>query len=167
MDDARHPFTPRARTMWRAVLCAALLPALLTPLVGHTQEIYKSVDDSGHVIYSDRGNSKTAPKTSIHVEPPDTANAARLAKEQQLLDADEKQRKSQQALDDKGKAQQEAKARQRQQRCQSAKDRYYSMKDATRLFSRDADGNRVYYSDEDADKRREEARRTMQTACAD
>lgn len=165
MDDAPSPFAFAARTIRGAVLCASLLPALLTPLVGHAQEIYKSVDANGNVVYSDRGNSKTAPKTSIHVEPPDAANAARLANEQRLLDADEQHRKAQQALDDKGKAQQEAKERQRQQRCQSAKDRYYAMKDAGRLFTRDADGNRVYYSDEDADKKREEARRTMQAAC--
>ena len=163
MDEARHPFTSWAGTVCGALLCTALL----APLVGHAQEIYKSVDANGHVVYADRGNSKTAPKTSIHVEPPDAANAARLAKEQQLLDADEQQRKAQQALDDKGKAQQEAKARQRQQRCQSAKERFYSMKDAGRLFTRDADGNRVYDSDEVADKKREEARRTMQAACAD
>ena len=161
MDEARHPFTSWAGTVCGALLCAALL----APLAAHAQEIYKSVDANGHVVYADRGNSKTAPKTSIHVEPPDAANAARLAKEQQLLDADEQQRKAQQALDDKGRAQQEVKARQRQQRCQSAKDHYYAMKDATRLYTRDADGNRVYYSDEESDKKRDEARRAMQAAC--
>jgi hypothetical protein len=150
-----------------AAFCASLLLAMLfVPPPGHAQEIYKSVDSDGHVVYSDRGSTKTAPKTSIHVEPPDAANAARLAKEQQLLDAEEQQRKAQQAVDDKSKAQQEVKARQRQQRCQSAKDHFYAMKDANRLYTRDADGNRVYYSDEESEKKRDEARRAMEAACA-
>jgi len=166
MDEAHNPFTSKARALWDTARCAPLLAALLlAPLVGRTQEIYKSVDASGHVVFSDRGTSKTSPKTSIHVEPADAANAARLAKEQQLLDADEQQRKAQQARDDKSKAQQDARAHQREQRCQSAKDRYYAMKDSNRLFRRDADGNRVYYTDDEADKKREEARRTMQAAC--
>jgi hypothetical protein len=166
MDESRIPFRLRARRTAIAALCASLLLGLsLTPVPGGAQEIYKSVDANGHVVYADRGATKTAPKTSIHVEQPDAANAARLAKEQQLLDAEEQQRKAQQALDDKGRAQQEVKARQRQQRCQSAKDHYYAMKDAPRLYTRDADGNRVYYSDEDSDKKRDEARRAMQAAC--
>jgi Domain of unknown function (DUF4124) len=166
MDESRLPIAPTARRLAVAALCALLsLSVLLTPVPGRAQEIYKSVDADGHVVYSDRGATKTAPKTSIHVEQPDSANAARLAKEQQLLDAEEQQRKAQQAVDDKGRAQQEVKARQRQQRCQSAKDHYYAMKDATRLYARDADGNRVYYSDEESDKKRDEARRAMQAAC--
>jgi hypothetical protein len=166
MDVARILLVLRARIA-RAALCASLLIGLyFMPLTGHAQEIYKSVDADGHVVYSDRGANKTAPKTSIHVEQPDAANAARLAKEQQLLDAEEQQRRAQQVLDDKSKAQQEVKARQRQQRCQDAKDHYYAMKDANRLYTRDADGNRVYYSDEESDKKRDEARRAMEAACA-
>jgi hypothetical protein len=167
MDEAQARFTHSVRGTRAAALCASLLLALLLgPVSASGQEVYKSVDADGHVVYSDRGTSKTAPKTAVHVEPADTANAARLAKEQQLLDADEQQRKAQQALQDKGKAQQDAKAHQRQQRCQSAKDHYYAMKDAGRLYTRDADGNRVYYSDEDADKKRDEAKRAMDAACA-
>jgi hypothetical protein len=166
MNVARILLALKARIAG-AALCASLLLAVsLIPVPGHAQEIYKSVDADGHVVYSDRGATKTAPKTSIHVEPADAANAARLAKEQQLLDAEDQERKTQQVRDDKGKAQQEAKARQRQQRCQSAKDHYYAMKDANRLYTRDADGNRVYYSDEESDKKRDEAKRAMESACA-
>ena len=166
MGKARTKTAFEARGLAGAALCASLLLSLLVPATGRTQEIYKSVDAEGHVTFSDRAASKGAPKTSIHVEPPDAANAARLAKEQQLLAAEDQQRKAQQAVDDKSKAQQETKARQRQLRCQNAKDHYYALKDATRLFTRDAEGNRIYYSDEQSDKKRDEAKRTMEAACA-
>jgi hypothetical protein len=39
------------------------------------------------------------------------------------------------------------------------------MKDAARLFKRDADGSRVYMSDEDADAMRQQARQAMSAAC--
>jgi hypothetical protein len=49
--------------------------------------------------------------------------------------------------------------------CDGARSRYYSLKDARRIFQRDAEGNRVYYNDADADAKREEARQAMLTAC--
>lgn len=166
MDEVRTQIRHLVRGKRAAVLCAPLLVALLLgSMPASAQEVYKSVDPDGHVVYSDRGISKTAPKTGIHVQEADAANAARLAKEQQLLDADEQQRRARQSLEDKSKAQQDAKARQQEQRCQNAKNRYYAMKDANRLYTRDADGNRVYYSDEDADKKRDEAKRAMDAAC--
>jgi multidrug efflux pump subunit AcrA (membrane-fusion protein) len=166
MGPACTQFTHSFRGPRQAALCAALLLAsLLGSVPASAQEVYKSVDADGHVVYSDRGSSKTAPKTDLHVQEGDAANAARLAKEQQLLDADEQQRRARQSGEDKSKAQQEAKARQQQQRCENAKNRYYAMKEANRLYTRDADGNRVYYSDEDADKKRDEAKRAMDAAC--
>ncbi len=49
--------------------------------------------------------------------------------------------------------------------CEAARNRYYMLRDARRLFERDADGNRVYYSDVDADAKREEARQVMAAVC--
>ncbi|HVN44634.1 MAG TPA: DUF4124 domain-containing protein [Steroidobacteraceae bacterium] len=137
-----------------ALACAAAaLPA---------QEVYKSVDAEGHVVFSDRGSIKGAPKTTLHINEPDPAEAARLAREQALLDADDAARTRQQALEDKNKAAQEHK---KQQACDKARNEYYHMREASRLYRRDADGNRVYYSDDDADAMREQARRTMVAAC--
>src|SRR5580704_90028 len=79
-----------------ALTCAA------TPLAA--QEVYKTVDADGHVVYSDRGATKSAPKTTLHVEEPDPAEVARLAREQDLLKADEQARTRQQAINDKNKA---------------------------------------------------------------
>ena len=126
------------------------------------QEVYKSVDAQGHVVYSDRGVSKGAPKTAVHVDEPNPVEAARLAHEQQLLEADDAARSRQQAAADKSKAAQD---RKKQQACDKARNQYFQMKDAARLYGRDAAGNRIYLSDDEADAQREAARRTMVSSC--
>jgi hypothetical protein len=128
------------------------------------QEIYRSVDAQGHVVYSDRGATKNAPKTSLQVEQGDALEAARLAHEQEQLRAQDVLRSKQQAVDDKAKA---AADHKREEACKSARNEYYRMKDARRIAEpqRDADGNRIYYSDDEADAMREKARKAMESAC--
>jgi len=140
------------------VLLVLLAPARPAP----AQEIYKSVDAAGHVTYSDRGTSKNSPKTTLKVEEGDPAEAARIAKEQELLKVEDVQRARQEALDARNKAAQD---RQRETACKNARNSYFRVKDANRLFKLDAEGNRVYYSDEEADKMRVQAQRAMTTAC--
>jgi uncharacterized protein DUF4124 len=129
------------------------------------QEIYRSVDAQGHVTYSDRGASKNAPKTSLQVNEGDAVEAARLAHEQQQLQAQDTLRTKQQASDDKAKA---ADDRKREQACKNAQTTYYRMMDARRVAQpqRDADGNRVFYSDDEADALRQQAKKAMDSACA-
>jgi hypothetical protein len=149
-----------ARTRGAITLALLMLACTATPLAA--EEIYKSVDAQGHVVYSDRGAVKDAPKTSLHVAEPDPAEVARLAHEDELLKADEQARVRRQALDDKNKAQQQ---RKQQQACQQARNHYNYLKDSARIYQRDADGGRMYLSDEAADAAREQARRAMVTAC--
>jgi len=155
-----------ARAVFGSVIRGGTMVALLTlacvsaPLPA--QEVYRSVDAAGHVVYSDRGVSKSAPKTALHVDEPDPTEVARLAHEQELLTADEAARARQEALEDKSRATQQHK---KQQVCDKARTEYYRVKDSARLFKRDAEGNRVYYTDDDADALREQARRTMIAAC--
>jgi Domain of unknown function (DUF4124) len=157
----RHSRASRALFRRSAALAALLaLACAHAPL--RAQEVYKSVDAEGHVVYSDRASSRNAPKTSVHVEQPDPVEAARLAKEQELLRAEDAQRAKQQVIDDKNKAAQE---RQKQTACQNARNNYFRLKDSGRLYRRDADGNRVFYSDEEADAMREQARQAMTAAC--
>jgi hypothetical protein len=125
-------------------------------------EIYKSVDAQGHVVYSDRADTAAAQKTSVAVEAADPKEAARIAKEQAVLQAAETQRNRQKLIDDAKKAQQD---QVKQVQCDRAREHYYSVKDARRIYDRDADGNRVYLSDPDADAKREEARQAMAAAC--
>jgi hypothetical protein len=140
---------------------ASLLCSFLSPLAGADQ-LYKSVDAQGHVTYSDRPITTTAKKTEVTVQQGDATEAARLAKENQVLRAEDEQRKKQQANDDKVKAQQ---TQLKQAKCQTARDNYYRLKDAGHIYQRDADGNRVYYDDSAADAKREEARQLMTIAC--
>jgi Domain of unknown function (DUF4124) len=155
-----------ADTRRRGALRGALLGAVLVlacphaPL--HAQEVYKSVDADGHVIYSDRANSKGAPKTAVHVDAPDPAEVARLAKEQEMLKAEDLQRTRQQAQEANSKARQD---HAKQVACDNARNYYYRLKDSNRIYQRDPDGNRIFYSDSDADVLRERARRAMTAAC--
>ena len=141
---------------------AALLALWVAVRPLPAQEVYKSVDAEGHVVYSDRASSKNAPKTSVHFNEPDPAEVARLAKEQQLLKVEDAQRSKQEAIDAKNKATEE---KQRQTACQNARNNYFRLNDSGRLFRRDADGNRVYYSDEEAEALRAQARQAMTAAC--
>ena len=154
------PATPGSGTRSGTLVLLLALAWAAAPLAA--QEVYKTVDADGHVVYSDRGATKGAPKTSVHVDQPDPAEVARLAHEQELLKADDLARSRQEATEDKTRATQQKK---KQAACESARTRYYQMKDAARLFKRDADGSRVYMSDEDADAMRQQARQAMSAAC--
>jgi hypothetical protein len=146
----------------RASLATALLAALCPAEALLAQEVYKSVDAQGHVVYSDRGSSKDAAKTSVRVEQPDPAEVARIAREQQTLKAADQERSKEQAAEDKTKA---ADDRRKKSACDTAKNQYFRLRDLNRIYQRDADGNRMYLSDEDADKMRDQARRAMNDAC--
>jgi hypothetical protein len=124
-------------------------------------EVYKTVDAQGNVVYSDRADT-SAQKSVVRVDAANPTEAARIAKEQEILKAEENQRNRQKSVDDAKKAQAEHAA---QVQCDNARTRYYAIKDARRVYQRDADGNRVFYSDQDADAKREEARQAMTAAC--
>ena len=141
---------------------AYLLPAfLLTPYLGVAAEVYKSVDASGHVVYSDHPDP-AAQKLEVRVDEPQAADVARIAREQKVLNVEDSERKRLAAIEDKKKAQQE---HDQQLRCEKARSRYYTLKDARRVYGRDGEGNRVYYSDREADAQRAAAQQTMQTEC--
>ena len=154
------PATPGSGTRSGTLVLLLALAWAAAPLAA--QEVYKTVDADGHVVYSDRGATKGAPKTSVHVDQPDPAEVARLAHEQELLQADELSRSRRETLDEKTRAAQQHK---KQAACDKARNLYYQMKDAARLFKRDADGSRLFYSDEEADALREHARQSMIAAC--
>ena len=142
-------------------MAGLLIAVIVCP--AHADEVYKSVDAQGNVVYSDRPTSVTAHKTDVTVQQADPAEAQRLAKERLLLKEEDNQRKKQELIDNRIKAQQ---SQRKQAWCQTSRDEYYRLKDAGRLYKRDADGNRVYYSDTEADAKREAARQVMNIACA-
>ena len=141
-------------------LTLTLLMCLRCP--SQAGEVYKSIDAQGHVVYSDRPDTSAAQKSVVRVDQPDPREVARNAKEQEIQNAEETQRKKQQAIEDAKKALED---HNRQVQCDTARNHYYSLKDARLIYDRDADGNRVYYKDVDADAKREEARLAMVAAC--
>jgi hypothetical protein len=145
-----------------AALLGGLVFLAALSQAARADQVYKTVDAQGNVTYSDRPSAPTARKTEITVQQADPAEAARLAKENQVLKSEDELRKKQQATDDKAKAQQD---QAKQAKCQVARDHYNSLRDAGRITHRDADGNRVYYTDSEADAKREEARQLMTIAC--
>ncbi|MFI4905118.1 MAG: hypothetical protein ACHP9X_00390, partial [Steroidobacterales bacterium] len=58
-----------------------------------------------------------------------------------------------------------AQSKQQAARCTGARNHYFSIKDSRRLYRLDADGNRVFYSDEEADAMRATAKQVMDQAC--
>ena len=150
------------RLAGRAAVGLARLLAVSALFPASADEIYKSVDAQGHVVYSDRANNAAAKKTEVAVQQADPNEAARLAKERILLQADDDQRKRQELDESRAKAQQEAA---RPEQCKNARDRYNFLQSVNRLVTQDANGNRVYYTDAQFDQIRADARRTMNTAC--
>ncbi len=159
----------KSRTALVSIRNGALLAALLVmALPGYPPsagEIYKSVDDQGHVVYSDRAISPGAKKSTLEVEQPNPTEVERLAKQQQQLNAQDAQRKRQDALDEKKKAEEDRQKKARQERCENARNRYYRLRDARRVYQLDHDGNRIYSSGADLDAEREGARKDMAAAC--
>lgn len=147
---------------WTAAFVAGLAFLALLSRPAAADQVYKCVDAQNHMTFSDRPCAPSAQKTEVTFQQADPAEAARLAKENQLLKTADEQRKKQQANDDKSKAQQD---KAKQAKCDAARTHYNSIKNPGRLFQSDADGNRTYYSDTEADAKREEARQLMTIAC--
>lgn len=145
-----------------AFLALVVSVALLAPIhPACANEVYKSVDAQGHVVYSDRA-TPTAQKSEVHVVPGDPAEAARAARQTSLLKAEDTQRKQAQDIDSHNKAQQD---HDKQVACEKARNRFNSLKDANVLYRLDAQGNRVFYTDAEGDARKEQAHQAMIAAC--
>lgn len=124
--------------------------------------IYKSVDAQGHVVFSDRPSSVGAQKTQVAVQQADPHEAARLAQERMLMKAEDAQRKKQENIQSRNKAQQETI---KKELCKSSRDRYSFLTSVNRLYVPGREGNREYYTDAQLESLRADAKRTMNAAC--
>jgi hypothetical protein len=127
--------------------------------------MYRTVDAQGHVTYSDRPLSPSSQRISVDVTGPNASEVARLGKEQAAESAADQQRieKGQHDADEAKKA--AARDAAQQQRCNAARGRYASFVAGGRIFRTDADGNRIYLSDQDIDEQRTLAKAAMESAC--
>jgi len=141
-------------------MAGLLLSSTALPVLA--DQVYKSVDAQGHVTYSDRPTTAGAQKTDVAVQQADPKEAQRLAKERMLLKAEDDQRTRKTAAAEQVKAKQDG---EKKQLCDNARMHYNNMKDANRIFTVTADGNREYYTDAQADAMRIDAKRAMDAAC--
>ncbi len=149
-------FAGRAATAVAGLLIASVI------LPVQADEIYKSVDAQGNVVYSDRPTTIGAKKAAVAVQQADPHEADRLAKERLLLKAEDDQRTRTETRDNQIKAQQDAR---KKQACDAARQHYNDLNAANRLYKSDANGNREFYTDAQADALRNEAKRKMDAAC--
>jgi hypothetical protein len=147
-------------------LCAALGAALvlITAPSQAADSIYKSVDADGHVTYSDHPLSAASQVVSVNVPQADRKEAARVSKEQAIFNSIAAQSEHQQSLD---KKQKEELRRRREQRCTQAKNRVAELHEYGRVYRRDEQGNRLYYSDAELAGLRSEAKKVAEDSCDD
>ena len=153
---------PRRHRRLPAWLIGALASCVAVA-ASDAQEVYKATDAAGHVVYSDRPSSSSSEKVTVQVKPADAGEAARLDKQRALEDAEYTQRSRQEADQ---QSRQDAQFTQNAAHCSAARNHYAFLKDVARLFRLDADGNRVFYSDEEADAMRAAAKQAMEQACS-
>lgn len=131
---------------------------------GDTQ-VYKTIDAQGNVVYTDKAPTGKAQKTNVQVHQPSTADLERVEQQKKAIQAADDQRVAEAVADKAGQAQKQKQLIDRQARCQQARNNFYNLKDAARLYQRDAQGNRVFLPDDQADAKRSEARKAMDAAC--
>lgn len=152
------------------VVASLLTTALMMMMISGSADagdalVYKTVDAQGNIVYTDKPASRNAPKTSLQVHEPSPADLARLEEQRQATQAAEVQRLQYALTNSTNQAQQAQRQKDKQAHCQNARNQFYALKDATRIYQRDAQGNRVYLPDAAADAKRAEAQKAMDVAC--
>ena len=110
-------------------------------------EVYKSIDENGNVIYSNKPISENAEKVKIKTEPIDRSSSSNQYKKQKkLLDVMQEERNEKIALEQKQKEEQEK----RDEKCDKMKKHLNKMKDASMLYKETDDPkNPRIYTDEE------------------
>ena len=140
---------------------------LSLPLTAAPADVYRSIDAQGHVQYSDTPSPgavlvSTADVTGGADATSDDASAAK-----QAIDKAANQASEQLAQEDAQRAVEKDTAAAHAAQCKQAQDVYQKSITARRLYTVDANGNRQYMSDQQADAQRVQYRMAMQAACGD
>ena len=128
-------------------------------------DIYRTVDAQGNVTYSDHAVSASSRKMTIDVIPADPENAARLAKEQALLNASDADREKTAKQDAAQEAQQQTLTAAQKHKCDAARTRYAIFAAGGRIWKADENGQRVYYTDQEIAAERVTTKAAMDNAC--
>jgi hypothetical protein len=148
---------------WTFLLCA---PLLLAAGQAVADEIYRSTDAEGRVMYSDRQPPGKAEVVKIEsARRNETAALARAQRELENIAALDDQRKREAlAKAAKAKAAKDA-AKRKDQRCTVARDRYRDLMEHARIYRRNDAGERVYYSAAEIDAERMQWKQRMDEEC--
>jgi len=136
---------------------------LLASLDVSAARFYKSIDENGKVVFSDRPADASAEQIDVQVFTPDVpAPPVPGAKR-----ADNDINKDAKKADDVESAQKDVKALQaaRAENCKKAKARLNKLQTISRLYSEDDKGVRTYVSDEDRVKKLADARTSIKEWC--
>jgi hypothetical protein len=145
------------------LLCAPLLLAAGQVVA---DEIYKSTDAQGRIVYSDRLPTGKAEVVRIESAPRDEAAAlARAQRDLERYAALEQQRKREALAKAAEKKAAEDAAKRKHQLCMTARNRYLSFMEHSRIYRRDEAGERVYYSAAEIDAERIQAKQRMDEEC--
>jgi hypothetical protein len=151
----------------RPVVAVAMLS--LVPLTAALADVYRSVDAQGHVLYSDtpspgaervrvtNNSQRLAAQTSAPAGNPRPTAAAPSKSADPIHD--------QIVKDEATRAVQNELTQTRADQCRKAQDQYQKDLLARRIYSTDANGERQYLSDADADQARVNAKLAMDEAC--
>ena len=128
-------------------------------------EIYKWVDENGNVHYGDKPGQTDSQKVEINTDSetvqPETGMADRLETQQKMLQIYEEERleKEQQ------RHQAERKKEVTRKKCGELKDYHRNLKQASRLYVLDDDGNRKYLNESSHENKIQEIEKQLAKYC--
>ncbi len=137
-------------------LCSTML---LASLDVSAARFYKSTDENGNVVFSDRPANSTSEQIDMQVFTPDLPAPPVPTTKKAVEEAERK--------DEKKAAKEDLKALQatRDENCKKAKSRLQQLQTVSRLYSEDDKGNRTYVTDEDRVKQLTDARTLTKEWC--
>lgn len=148
-----------------------LVPALLAALLvapAAANDVYRTVDERGVVVYSDRPLSERSEPVRMEARSADRAQAAQQAEQPAEPSADEQSSRSQREADQAMLA--AARAEQAEIRaaaCREARAALEVYETSPRLFETLSDGGRRFLSDEEVVQARVQARQAVADFCTD
>jgi hypothetical protein len=127
--------------------------------------IYRTVDAQGNVVYTDKTSSANTQQSNVHYHEPSAEDLKTLEQQRNALQATQTQRLQEAVNSNSARAQQEQQQQAQQARCENARNHFNLIKDAGRLYQANAQGDRIYLTDQEADAKRDQARQAMTDAC--
>jgi hypothetical protein len=129
-------------------------------------DIYRTVDAQGNVTYSDHAISAASRVVTIDVAAANPENAARLAKQQAVISASEAERAKAARKESADQQEHQAEVAAQAHQCEAARSRYAAFAVGGRIWHPDAQGNRMFYSDQEIQAERVRSKSAMDSACA-